>query len=56
MKAQKLYKKYTMLQLLDKLDVIECFEDLGHGLRIGEITTEQNEIYQKLNVEPPTSL
>ena len=56
MKAQKLYKKYTMLQLLDKLDVIECFEELGHGLRIGEITTEQNEIYQKLNVEPPTSL
>jgi transposase len=55
MKAQGLYKKYSMHQMLDKLDVIECFEEPGHGLRIGEILTEQMEIYRMLGVEPPTS-
>ncbi|MDL2275667.1 IS1634 family transposase [Desulfosarcina sp. OttesenSCG-928-G10] len=56
MKAQNLYKKYTMHQLLDKLDVIECFEEPGHRLRVGELLVEQHELYQKLGVEPPTSL
>ena len=56
MKESKLYDKYTMSQLLDKLDVIECFEDPGHSLRIGEILTKQQEIYEALNVMVPTSL
>jgi transposase len=56
MKAQGLYKKYSMHQLLDKLDVIECFEEPEHRLRIGEMLTEQMEIFQKLGVEPLTSL
>ena len=32
MKAADLYKSYTMQQLLDKLDVLECFEDENHAL------------------------
>lgn len=56
MKEQELYKKYTMHQLLDKLDVIECFEEPGHRLRVGELLNEQNEIYKKLNIDPPASL
>jgi hypothetical protein len=35
MKAQGLYKKYSMHQLLDKLDVIECFEEPEHRLLYG---------------------
>lgn len=56
MKESKLYDKYTMSQLLDKLDVIECFENPGHSLNMGEILTKQENIYEALNVSIPTSL
>jgi len=55
MKEKGLYKKYTMIQLLDKLDVIERFEDPGYSLRIGEMLNVQKEIYQELEVRTPAS-
>lgn len=55
MKKSNLYSDYTLHQLLDKLDVIECFEDPGHSLRIGEILTKQQEIYELLGIPAPTS-
>lgn len=55
MKETELYKDYTLQQLLDKLDVIECFEDASHSLRIGEILNKQVEIYKALGVEVSTS-
>lgn len=55
MKETDLYKNYTLQQLLDQLDVIECFEDASHSLRIGEILNKQAEIYETLGVEVPTS-
>lgn len=55
MKETGLYNNYTMQQLLDKLDVLECFEDANRSLRIGEILTKQAEIYEVLGVEAPTS-
>lgn len=56
MSDELLYKKYTMQELLDELDVIECFEQPGSSLRVGEITKKQEELYRKLGVEPPTTL
>ena len=55
MKETDLYKTYTMQQLLDKLDVLECYEDEKRALRIGELLDKQAEIYKTLGVEPPTS-
>lgn len=55
MKESGLYSNYTMQSLLDKLDVLECFEDTNHSLRIGEMLTKQAEIYEALGVEVPTS-
>lgn len=55
MKKKGLYSNYTMQQLLDKLDVLECFEDANHSLRIGEMLNKQAEIYEALGVEVPTS-
>ena len=55
MKEADLYKKYTMHQLLDNLDVIECFEDEGHRLRIGEVLEKQLSIYKALKIKPPSS-
>ena len=55
MKEANLYKMYTMQQLLDTLDVIECFEDKSHALRLGELLNKQVAIYEALGVAPPTS-
>lgn len=56
MQDQGLYKDYTMQQLLDKLDVIECFLSPGHALRVGEILDQQKELYTKLGTGLPASL
>jgi transposase len=56
MQEQRLYKDYTMQQLLDKLDVIECFSYPGHELRVGEVLEKQKDLYIKLGVMPPALL
>jgi hypothetical protein len=45
-----------LLSLLDKLDVIECFEQQGKALRVGEMLDAQIQLYHDLRVDPPTSL
>ncbi len=56
MQEKNLFKTYTMESLLDKVDVIECFEQPGQKLRVGEVLEKQKQIYYDLGVEPPTSL
>ena len=56
MQEKKLFKKFTMQELLDELDVIECFEVPRQKLQVGETTKRQQELYSKLGVIPPTSL
>mgnify|MGYP000894020438 CR=1 FL=1 len=45
-----------MQELLDELDVIECFEQPGSAPRVGEVTKKQEGLYKGLGVKPPTSL
>ena len=49
-----LYKRYTMQELIDDLDVIECYEQPGHRLRISEVTEKQKDLYKYFQVEVPT--
>lgn len=56
MQDEKLFKDYTLQGVLDKLDIIECFENPGQDLRVGEILEKQKDLYLKLGVEPPVSL
>jgi transposase len=56
MQVNNLFKDYTVGSLLDKLDVIECFEQPGKKLRVGEILEKQKELYQQMGVNPPGSL
>jgi len=56
MQDQALYKEYTLHQVLDKLDMIECFEYPGKKLRVGAILDKQKELFVKLGVEPPISM
>jgi transposase len=53
--VKKLGKNYTLMGLLDKLDVIECFERPGHKLRVGGILDIQRQLYIDLDVLPPSS-
>ena len=55
MKESGLYSNHTMQVLLDKLDVLESFEDAKHSLRIGNILNKQAEIYEALRIETPAS-
>ena len=56
MQEKALFKSYTIPGLLDKLDVIECFEQPGRSLKVGEIVEKQEQLYYDLGVTPPASL
>ena len=56
MQDKGMFRNYTLHKLLDKLDIIECFEHPEHKLRVGEILKKQKQIYIDIGVEPPTSL
>jgi len=56
MTEKELYKNYTLQGVLDKFDVIECFEYPNKQLRIGEILVKQENLYREFMVNPPTSL
>ena len=53
MQDNGLFKDYTMQQALDKLDVIECFENPGDKLRVGEVLSKQRQLYLDLGINPP---
>jgi transposase len=53
MQESELFKKYTMHEMLDQIDLIECFEQKDRKLRYGEITQKQRDIYEVLGIEPP---
>ena len=56
MQENKLFKDYTLQEVLDELDVIECFELPGKKLQVGEMTKKQIGLYEKFGVMPPPSL
>lgn len=56
MQENKLFKHHTLQEVLDELDIIECFEVPGQRLQVGEITQRQEDLYKKLGVTPPASL
>lgn len=53
MQNQSLYREYTLDQVLDKLDIIECFEYPGKKMRVGEILEKQRDLFVALDVQPP---
>ena len=54
MNEQGLYRNYTLYELLDELDVIECFEQPGHSATVGEITKKQKDLYAAFGVAVPS--
>ncbi len=56
MQVHDLFKTYTLQGVFDKLDVIECIENPGQALRVGEVLEKQKALYADLGVAPPASL
>ncbi len=56
MQENKLFKNYTLQEVLDEFDVIECFEIPGQQLQVGEMTKKQEGLYLELGVSPTSSL
>lgn len=52
MEEQKLFGKHTMQELLDELDVIECFTEPGKAPIQGEVLQKQEDLYIALGVTP----
>ena len=52
MEEAGLFSRYTMQELLDELDVIECFQEPGKAPIQGEVLKRQEQIYRDLGVEP----
>lgn len=56
MRDKNVFKDFTLQEVLDDLDAIECFEAPGQRLNVGETTRRQLDLYTKLGVAPPSSL
>ena len=52
MEESGLFGTYTMNELLDELDVIECFKEPGKSMVVGEVLKKQEHIYKSLGVTP----
>jgi hypothetical protein len=56
MQDNNLFKDYMIQGILDKLDVIECFEEPHQKLRLGEILEKQIALYNSLGIDLTASL
>ncbi|MFA6715908.1 MAG: IS1634 family transposase, partial [Victivallaceae bacterium] len=56
MKAENLYRNYSIQSLLDELDVIERFDYAGQRIHYGEITEKQRKIYEAFGILAPDGI
>lgn len=52
MEISHLFGDYRMNELMDELDVIECFKEHGKSTVIGEVLKKHGDIYRALGVTP----
>ena len=53
MNERHLFRKYTTDELLDELDIIECYREPKRKAVYGEMTQKQSDLYAYFNVTPP---
>ena len=54
MSDHSLFRKFTMQELLDELDIIERYEHPGQPCFMGEITKKQQELFAFMGIDAPT--
>ena len=53
MQVKELYKTYTMIELLDELELVQSFCEPGRAPIVGEVLKKQCDIYEALDIKPP---
>ena len=48
--------KFTIQGLLDEVDLIECFNEPGKSLTVGEILQKQRQIFKDMDVLAPDAI
>jgi len=56
MQEKEMFSDYTLQEVLDELDLVECFERPGHRLYLGEVTKKQIKLFKDMDIAFPTSL
>ena len=56
MQDTQVFEQYTMSQVFDTLDMIECYAYPGKQLKTRDLLEKQKNLYQLLGIKPPTSL
>jgi hypothetical protein len=51
MDEKGLFKKYTIQEVLDELDVIEYFQQPGSREALGEVTSKQKKLFEDLGFD-----
>ncbi|MEN6432602.1 MAG: IS1634 family transposase, partial [Smithella sp.] len=55
MQEKRLFGTYTLQEVFDKLDSIECYENQGRQMRVSEVTAKQRQLYLDMGITPPKS-
>ena len=53
MQQVNLFKDYTLDEVLEAFNRIECFIHVSFGMTIGEILQKQETLYEQLNLKIP---
>ncbi len=53
MSENNLFRQYTIQGLLDEVDLIECYTELGKSLTVGEVLQKQRQLFKDMDVLPP---
>ena len=56
MQEKEMFSDHTMQEILDELDLIECFERPNKKLYLGEVTKKQIKLFENMDISFPTSL
>lgn len=56
MQEKEMFFNYTMQEVLDELDLIECFERPSHKLYVGEVTKKQIKLFKDMDIALPALL
>ena len=56
MSEKNLFNQFTIQGLLDEVDLIECFNEPGKSLTLGEILQKQRQIFKDLEVLAPDAI
>ena len=56
MSEKNLFNQFTIQGLLDEVDLIECFNEPGKSLTVGEILQKQRQIFKDMDVLAPDAI